>query len=406
MKKIIKGQYGPPGGLQLSGGYPNFSTTQSSFQTGQFQVPQLPTFAESFNQNYQSNLNNQYSSIGLQAPVIGQFSNQQPNIENKITGWRQDFENFKQKGIDFMSKYKGQIANIAGDVSTNIGRVMDANVKSGGTYDSSMQMLQGLEDVPGIGNVVKGLEGTIRSINGATAQHIEGVHADQEMLSSVGGDYVGSVDTINKAGESGDYSLTQAAKKRKGNKKAINLIGRMTAAYENSQDDQAKAEDPFAYVRRDIGLIGGLEPLSLSAKQGGVLKVFTYKEAPKEFETGGTIIKQFVYKEAPNSEDIDKFAKGGSFNIIPEGALHARKHNIDDTDLNITQKGIPVLSIDNNEQQAEIEHSEIIFRIEVTEKIEELLKENTDESAIKAGELLVKEILYNTDDRTDLIDQV
>jgi hypothetical protein len=39
----------------------------------------------------------------------------------------------------------------------------------------------------------------------------------------------------------------------------------------------------------------------------------------------------------------------------------------------------------------------------VTKKLEELYKEGTDEAAIEAGKLLVKEILFNTDDRTNLI---
>ena len=37
------------------------------------------------------------------------------------------------------------------------------------------------------------------------------------------------------------------------------------------------------------------------------------------------------------------------------------------------------------------------------ERLEELYKEGTDEAAIEAGKLLVKEILFNTDDRTGLI---
>jgi len=67
-----------------------------------------------------------------------------------------------------------------------------------------------------------------------------------------------------------------------------------------------------------------------------------------------------------------------------------------------TQKGIPV--IDNKgEQQAEIELNEIIFNLEVTKKLEELCEDGSDEAAIEAGKLLVQEILFNTEDRTGLI---
>ena len=101
---------------------------------------------------------------------------------------------------------------------------------------------------------------------------------------------------------------------------------------------------------------------------------------------------------------LSKFKKGGKFNIIPEGALHARKHNMDVE--NITQKGIPVVSESADGeivQQAEIERQEIIFRLEVTKKLEELAKDGSDEAAIEAGKLLVQEILYNTIDNTNTL---
>lgn len=99
---------------------------------------------------------------------------------------------------------------------------------------------------------------------------------------------------------------------------------------------------------------------------------------------------------------LPEFKEGGKFNLIPEGALHARKHNMDVE--GITPKGIPVVSQSEGgelEQQAEIEREEIIFRLEVTKKLEELAKDGSDEAAIEAGKLLVEEILYNTIDNTN-----
>ena len=72
---------------------------------------------------------------------------------------------------------------------------------------------------------------------------------------------------------------------------------------------------------------------------------------------------------------------------------------------NLTKKGIPVVDNDGN-QQAEIERDEIIFRKEVTDQIEKLAKEGTDEAAIKCGELLTYEIIENTDDKTGLALQI
>ena len=81
----------------------------------------------------------------------------------------------------------------------------------------------------------------------------------------------------------------------------------------------------------------------------------------------------------------------------------------------ITKKGIPVVSEKDDgkiEQQAEIELNEIILRLEVTQKLEELEKKYYDdqtsqkekeEAALEAGKLLVYEILENTQDNTNLI---
>ena len=102
-----------------------------------------------------------------------------------------------------------------------------------------------------------------------------------------------------------------------------------------------------------------------------------------------------------------KFKDGGKVNVIPEGALHARLHHMDID--NITKKGIPVVVQKEGgevEQQAEVERNEIIFSLEVTQKLEKLCKDGSDEAAIEAGKILVKEILENTVDNTGLINEI
>lgn len=148
-----------------------------------------------------------------------------------------------------------------------------------------------------------------------------------------------------------------------------------------------------------------------------------YKEYWDKNEPNATLIYgDKVYRvsnKTPKSSDnqdstlLDAYKSGGAFNVLPEGALHARKHNIDID--NITQKGIPVVSENEDgeiEQQAEIEKDELILRLSVTQKIEELKtkyynKEATqkekDEYAFKAGKLITEELLYNTKDNAELL---
>ncbi len=149
------------------------------------------------------------------------------------------------------------------------------------------------------------------------------------------------------------------------------------------------------------------------------------KEEPKKEKEEEKIDSYEDFKmEVEKLADQDKadfFQKGGQLNLIPEGALHAHKHHIeqtrDDLEGNITHKGIPVISVSEGgevEQNAEIERNEIIFNLEVTEQIEELRKKyhetesptEKDKIAEEAGRILSDSIMEDTDDKTGLIDSI
>lgn len=148
------------------------------------------------------------------------------------------------------------------------------------------------------------------------------------------------------------------------------------------------------------------QPVVDSFQQGGILEL-TLQDIPEEYLEPMSTIKEVTLDSV-----LPEFKEGGKVNVIPEGALHARLHHMDNAD-NLTKKGIPVVSEKEGgelEQQAEIEREEIIFRLEVTKKLEELLKKyssdeisqkDKDSVAIEAGKLLVEEILNNTIDNTN-----
>lgn len=123
---------------------------------------------------------------------------------------------------------------------------------------------------------------------------------------------------------------------------------------------------------------------------------------PEEFKDGGVLNNSSVIKEVEIEEIVEEFKEGGSFNVIPEGAFHSRLHHMENAE-NLTKKGIPVVSEKDGEleQHAEIEKEEIILRLSLTKRLEELAKEDTDEAALEAGKILVEEILNNTVDNTN-----
>jgi len=109
-----------------------------------------------------------------------------------------------------------------------------------------------------------------------------------------------------------------------------------------------------------------------------------------------TFLKEFKTFKAGGKIDEPK-------NVIVDGKLHKELNHMEDvTGTEITRKGIPVLEMEKGgelgEQTAELERDEIIFHLQLTKTLEELEKENTDESMIQAGKILAKEILKNTKD--------
>lgn len=273
---------------------------------------------------------------------------------------------------------------------------------------------------------------------------------DMATLETVGGSYGGSsaliADAANKAGKK--YGLFGLGSKRRANR----LIDRARVqqyAMQGIADDARDLNsirsymDPY-YLQYESDMSGGYDQRYMHvAKLGGTLTLnrgtALQNSLLESFKKGGTIeFKAEItgtevydsWEPVIDFDEISLLKEGGSIkqpeievietntvqkSVIPDGALHKNKHNLDKVgvdDKEMTKKGIPV--VDNNgEQQAEIELNEIIFTLEVTKELEKRYKEyydddtkqsRKDELALEAGKLLWKEIIYNTDDRTGLID--
>lgn len=158
-------------------------------------------------------------------------------------------------------------------------------------------------------------------------------------------------------------------------------------------------------------------PLVQELKLGGYVRTFNKEKDcwtyTKNSQKENTLDQnQFNIQKEQNGEQLEVFKQGGQMNVIPDGALHARKNNMElAKEGEITHKGIPV--VDNNgEQQAEIEKEEWTMTKELTDDVEKWYQEyykedasqkDKDELAIKCGKRIVKELLHNTDDRANLI---
>lgn len=235
-----------------------------------------------------------------------------------------------------------------------------------------------------------------------------------QLINNIGGNYADAVNTINEAENVSNkkFSLWDFGKRHSANRRidSANILQyAMEGINQQKQDleDQRTMVDPYN-LNYQFRMQGGMNPMASIAKNGGNLNLNDYynfiTDSPKKYKKGGKV---------DNIEVIETDTTQKS--VIPEGALHKNKHHLDKVGLDdseITKKGIPVIDNQGN-QQAEIELNEIIFTLEVTKELEKRYKEyyekdtsqsRKDELALEAGKLLWKEILYNTDDRTGLID--
>lgn len=175
-----------------------------------------------------------------------------------------------------------------------------------------------------------------------------------------------------------------------------------------------------------LQLLNDDEAFDRANSVGNILTFKTNSEArtfaEDNYKTGWPEFFNSSVEQGKMESEINMFKDGGKLgkeeeseeqkNVIPDGALHKNKHHMEDAE-GLTKKGIPV--VDNEgEQHAEIEKEEIVFTLEVTKQLEGFLeqfnneesKSKQDEIAIEAGKLLVEQILYNTDDKTNLIERV
>lgn len=278
----------------------------------------------------------------------------------------------------------------------------------------------------------------IGMLNGFAGKNTDSFGIDQDTIAQVGSSYGGTVTDLNdaasKAGKK--YGLFSSKARKKANeaiataKDQQNLMGNIAG---NAMDQRLAVQSmgEQAGLAYSMMIDGGYnQKYTYAAKDGGILEwnpVETLEWEPQVelnwdlsiLKEGGSIdlveelewIPEFKSGGKTEEFDVPEIEETTQKNVIPEGALHKNKHHMEHAD-GLTKKGIPVID-EEGDQQAEIEHSEIIFTLEVTRKLEEYYEifysdessnKEKEQAAIDAGKLLVYQILENTEDRTRLIE--
>lgn len=380
-------------------------------------------------------------------------------------------EEKKQEAIyNGIGQASTQALNVVGDYFGAKQAVTDSNLTKGADalYDTAAETVKKLGPAGQVvgtamgfagtaGDIIQGLGGgtdqmtttdkwmdssffswNIGMLNGFGGKRSDAFAADKDILASVGSSYGGTTEDINNAAAKANkkYGLFSSGARRKANRQIAdarakqNLMGDISEeATDQRLATQSMGEQAgLAYTLMTDG--GYNQKYTYAAKHGGLLEwnpeielewappVELNWELP-EFKEGGSLdIQEELewmpeFKEGGKTEisDIPEIEETTQKNVIPEGALHKNKHHMEHAE-GLTKKGIPVID-DDGEQQAEIEHSEIIFTLEVTKKLEEYYdifyskdssNKEKEQAALDAGKLLVYQILENTEDRTGLIE--
>lgn len=447
-------------GYQTASNALNFASqglTNFGIMSGNYTMANLGQLGTSLGSGLQlmsnwKNLSNQDRTAGA-AGIGGQaadtldnmfFGKQHANDSGLTKGLNSAYDSISNAAMTFNPYLGGamKIGKLAADGLSALGVGTDQMTTTDKILDSSFMKL-----------TPAGL------INGLGAKRAKQFSANNDTLEKVGGDYADSVNTIedavSKAGKK--YGLFSSGARKRANRliDAARTQQNIMTDISNTYQDQLANKSYLAYTRYGQDINGGIQQQYLrAAKHGAILQRINLRKHRKGGQLKDKIdieVKQEQWQPIINLEypevsklkeggqleepqewtpiislDIQKLEEGGKTdkpkqepeeveetnqkNVIPEGALHAHKHHMENAE-DLTKKGIPV--VDNKgEQQAEIERNEIIFSLEVTKQLEDLHKRyqgytNTqkekDELAIEAGKLLVYEILHNTEDRTGLI---
>lgn len=292
----------------------------------------------------------------------------------------------------------GAIIGAASGVVDAIGSATGLNLDNIDADAAKRAGISGKAATQGFINSLPGVSMLVGMFGGRTAKSYKSAEIDQ-MTNAYGG----SVADINAAQALSGKRMLGTGKANKFIREQNRVNNLITdISLESKLRKSNSAGD--TYLSQNQNKYTGYTPQLLLSKKG--------MKFP-ELDVARSIINSWAVR---STEEPQKFQLGGKMNLIPEGALHARKHNLEkvnpELEGQITSKGIPVVAQGEGGviQQAEIEKEEVIFRKEFTDKLESLYKQyqedSSDDIAIEAGKLICYELLKNTDDRSGLIKSI
>ena len=404
-------------------------TIPKSFDTTQSLLPQIPknpalTGKATTNSNaglvgFDDRLNSGAGSWfqSLKAG-IGNFNNS--SISGIASSVATGLRGLTEQDVSYTGK-TAQIANGVSDVAENSNGMINPLGNTANQIGATIgNLIGGTEDrVKGTGSaIVDGISavasnfGPIGMAVGTALQLVNGIGGKRvdklqdntsEIASRTGSAYMGSIgdvqDNIDK------YSNKKAGLFDFGFAKEGNSAIDKAEKMQNTMLDIGRYQD----LRKSNNAAADLAQQNRNRYSGYTGAISIGQEGMKLPNLDWA--KDYLFKYNKKSQiSIPEFQKGGKLgidtNIIVEGSYHAHKNHLDEINPELedmTPKGIPVAAQNEDgskTQVAEIERKELILTKELTDKIEALYKDGSEEAMVEAGMLFADELFNNTQDNT------
>lgn len=397
------------GGSNLTPPLPQPTSLVSMIQ--QPQIPtqlELPDTVRQWNKNQSSNIrrtyarqNNLNKGFGLAGSIADVAGSLIPQTEQSAltTGLNQGYD----AAANAVSAIPGVGTIIGG--AMKVGGMLSDGLTALGVGTDQMTTTDKILDSKFLKLTPVGL------INSIGAKKADTITKDNEAFEQVGSSYGGTQSTVDDAlTKSGKkYGLLSGGARNRANRQIHNAQmqqSKMSNIADEAQMAFAASNNPLLGLGTQLQLNGGYQQNTVRAGKSGLKMDRDFAKRVVKLSKGKKSKAQKI------QEEVAGFKNGGAVNVIPDGALHAHKHHLEDVDEKfeeVTTKGIPVITEEKGgdiKQHAEVEREEIIFNLEVTKQLEKLMQDGSDEAAIEAGKLLVHEILENTVDNTGLLNTV
>lgn len=363
-------------GIQLSGSnYENLTTKKE---------------ARKLNKKLGASINDKISDLGGIGGVASMASSALQNtfVEHDTTKNKTGYEGQQAIG-NFLMKTGNPIlmgagaawntlSTIAENTNGNVHTITDQNIKDLGLNKFGSKANNFLANIPGIGWAVKDTSDTKKS-------------PLVDEMSNAYSDSVYDINSVNSLGDSNfifgrskiQKSILEANKRNK-LLTDINLINTMRKQSDYAQD----------LSQQNLNRYMGTNYMDMRMGKQGMK--FPELDSIRE-----------LLNNRVSETDIQKFADGGS--ILPVGSRHKTLNHLSEINPelgDLTRKGIPVVALNEGgeiEQIAEIECNEWTLSKSLTDQIEALWKDGSEEAMIQCGKIVCEELLRNTKDEGNVL---